>query len=533
MWGPTVRISHLRDELARLVGLDVVSGYRGERRRALVRYALSGRLRGLAGIYVENSSRLPSETDLAFLGWRGCSVGRCSPTSATPSTCSRSTLADSLKRRLARAAFLPRRCRACGPSRRAWRTLARPRGGGRRRSPIRCSCRPAARRPVRRAALDPTASSVPVRRPHAPPRPRARPARRRGRARARGRARRQRDLRLAARRGARRSRDPSWLRVERGGAEADPRPAARRPSPPSNRGTGARTTTSPCRSRCSSTLPTGGRSSSPTASSRPPSCVTPTRGRRRRRARRAGRWDHPPSRRARRRSSSAGRPTPGPPRSRTPGRSARAGSSPRSSRSGDARRGTGRPRRHRRARPGSGRRPERPSLGAFVRDRASGVRRRRVVHPRPRPGPWPLVYARMFRDAMRVRRIRGVEAHVVAPTGLSAGRWRASGACRWSSTRTAATSATGSARQRRDAGQRGSSRRHVDRVVTNSDDSARHIRRMGIEPIVAPPGVDLSRFVPTARPERRSVLYLGGRNPAQGIRRRVPPRRHARRPVAA
>jgi hypothetical protein len=68
MWGPTVRISHLRDELARLVDLDVVAGYRGARRLALARYAASGRLRGLDGIYVESSSFLPAEVDLAFLG---------------------------------------------------------------------------------------------------------------------------------------------------------------------------------------------------------------------------------------------------------------------------------------------------------------------------------------------------------------------------------------------------------------------------------------------------------------------------------
>jgi glycosyltransferase involved in cell wall biosynthesis len=67
-WGPTVRISHLRDELAARVALDVIDGYRGPRRMALVRYALSGRLRGLDGIYVESSSFLPAELDIAFLG---------------------------------------------------------------------------------------------------------------------------------------------------------------------------------------------------------------------------------------------------------------------------------------------------------------------------------------------------------------------------------------------------------------------------------------------------------------------------------
>ena len=67
MWGPTVRITHLRDELARLVDLDVVSGYRGARRLGLTRYAAAGRLRGLAGVYVESSSFLPAEADLAFM----------------------------------------------------------------------------------------------------------------------------------------------------------------------------------------------------------------------------------------------------------------------------------------------------------------------------------------------------------------------------------------------------------------------------------------------------------------------------------
>ena len=68
LWGPTVRIMHLRDELMRLVDLDLADGYRPGRRVALARYALSGRLHGLDGIYVESSTFLPAETDLAFLG---------------------------------------------------------------------------------------------------------------------------------------------------------------------------------------------------------------------------------------------------------------------------------------------------------------------------------------------------------------------------------------------------------------------------------------------------------------------------------
>jgi len=66
-WGPTVRIGHLRDELSRLGALDVIAGYRGARRLAILRYAFAGRLRGLDGIYVESSTFLPAEADFALL----------------------------------------------------------------------------------------------------------------------------------------------------------------------------------------------------------------------------------------------------------------------------------------------------------------------------------------------------------------------------------------------------------------------------------------------------------------------------------
>jgi glycosyltransferase involved in cell wall biosynthesis len=68
VWGPIARIGHLRDELAARSNLEVIAAERGPRRGVLLRYAASGRLRGLDGIYVENSSTLPSETDLLFLG---------------------------------------------------------------------------------------------------------------------------------------------------------------------------------------------------------------------------------------------------------------------------------------------------------------------------------------------------------------------------------------------------------------------------------------------------------------------------------
>ena len=160
---------------------------------------------------------------------------------------------------------------------------------------------------------------------------------------------------------------------------------------------------------------------------------------------------------------------------------------------------------------------ERPSLGTFVRDRAAGVRGIRVVRPRSQRTPWPLLYAELFLRGLRAGPgLRGVEAHMAVPTGLvglalarlrrvpllvySHGRdvrdWRAKPApIRWL-TRFVL--------------------RRADLVVTNSDDTASHIRSMGVEPRIAPPGVDLGRFTVAPRPAERRVLYLGGRNRRKG-----------------
>ncbi len=160
---------------------------------------------------------------------------------------------------------------------------------------------------------------------------------------------------------------------------------------------------------------------------------------------------------------------------------------------------------------------ERPSLGTFVRDRVRGVTGLRVVRPRRDAMPWPLLYLALFVDGMRARGpIRGVEAHMAVPTGLvgwaiarlrrvpllvyAHGRdvrdWRAKPApIRWL-TRFVI--------------------RRADAVVTNSEDTAAHIREMGVEPRIVPPGVDLARFSVTPRPAERRVLYLGGRNRRKG-----------------
>ena len=65
--GPTVRIRNMRDALAGVTRLEVIAGYRRTRFAQLARYAMSGRLRRLDGIYVESSTFLPSPADVAFL----------------------------------------------------------------------------------------------------------------------------------------------------------------------------------------------------------------------------------------------------------------------------------------------------------------------------------------------------------------------------------------------------------------------------------------------------------------------------------
>lgn len=108
VWGPIARISHLRDELARLVDLEVIAAERGPRRGRLVRYAIGGRLRGLAGIYVENSSTLPSETDIAFLALaRLLGIPVLTYVRDAQYLFEEYYPVTSLKRRLARALFLP------------------------------------------------------------------------------------------------------------------------------------------------------------------------------------------------------------------------------------------------------------------------------------------------------------------------------------------------------------------------------------------------------------------------------------------
>jgi glycosyltransferase involved in cell wall biosynthesis len=107
-WGATTRIAEMRDALSNLAQLDVISGTRGDRARALLGYLRAGRLGGLRGIYVENATTLPGPVDLAFLALarrRGIAV-------ATYVRDAQQLFpeyfhADTPKRRASRALFLP------------------------------------------------------------------------------------------------------------------------------------------------------------------------------------------------------------------------------------------------------------------------------------------------------------------------------------------------------------------------------------------------------------------------------------------
>jgi glycosyltransferase involved in cell wall biosynthesis len=108
LWGPTVRITRLRDELSRLVDLDVIDGYRAGRRWSLWRYAIAGRQRGLDGIYVETSTFLPAESDVAFLGLsRALGIPVVTYVRDAYQLFADIYPRDTPKRRLAAAAFLP------------------------------------------------------------------------------------------------------------------------------------------------------------------------------------------------------------------------------------------------------------------------------------------------------------------------------------------------------------------------------------------------------------------------------------------
>lgn len=161
--------------------------------------------------------------------------------------------------------------------------------------------------------------------------------------------------------------------------------------------------------------------------------------------------------------------------------------------------------------------PEAPSAGIFVANRCRGMPNVRVARPHHQHRHWILALLLFVWDTLRVRgRFDGVEAHVVYPAGLVG--WLAA---RLRRVPVVVYAHGTDVREvpRRGRGYRFLVRwvtRHADAVVTNSQDTAAHVRRLGREPIVAPPGIPLEDFVVRPRPAERRVLYLGGTNPRKG-----------------
>jgi glycosyltransferase involved in cell wall biosynthesis len=113
--GPMVRIGAVRAALSQRVFLDLISGTRTARMWGMLRYALRGRLRRLAGVYVESSSSLPGPADLVFLGLaRALGIPVLTYVRDAYQLFPEYYPLTSLRRRISRMAFLP-----------VFRTLAR------------------------------------------------------------------------------------------------------------------------------------------------------------------------------------------------------------------------------------------------------------------------------------------------------------------------------------------------------------------------------------------------------------------------
>jgi glycosyltransferase involved in cell wall biosynthesis len=163
---------------------------------------------------------------------------------------------------------------------------------------------------------------------------------------------------------------------------------------------------------------------------------------------------------------------------------------------------------------------DRPAAGVFVRDRLDDPDLRvTIVAPHSYTGSRWIRFLRLCWTAWTARgRFDGVEGHFVLPTGpvaLIAALLRrlplvivAHGG-----------DVSDSSRQSPIHGWLARSvLRRASRVVANSTETADRIRELGAEAVVAPPGIDLSRFVPTPRPEGpRRVVYLGGDLPHKGV----------------
>jgi glycosyltransferase involved in cell wall biosynthesis len=106
LWGATTRITQLREALARISDLEVVSGTRWPRGRQLARKL--ARLGSYDGIYVENATTLPGPLDLAFLGLaRSRGIPVLTYVRDAQQLFAEYDSAATMKQRISRRAFLP------------------------------------------------------------------------------------------------------------------------------------------------------------------------------------------------------------------------------------------------------------------------------------------------------------------------------------------------------------------------------------------------------------------------------------------
>jgi glycosyltransferase involved in cell wall biosynthesis len=160
---------------------------------------------------------------------------------------------------------------------------------------------------------------------------------------------------------------------------------------------------------------------------------------------------------------------------------------------------------------------DQPTAGIFVKRRVAHGSFE-IVAPRSYEGPMPGRYIALAVAAgTRRGRYQGVEAHPLFPAGLIgllAARLR----------RIPLVVFAHGADVRETAGQNPLYRwlasrvvRGAARTVANSAETAGYIVALGGDPMVIPPGVDLTRFRPSPRPPERRVLYLGGDDVSKGV----------------
>jgi glycosyltransferase involved in cell wall biosynthesis len=162
--------------------------------------------------------------------------------------------------------------------------------------------------------------------------------------------------------------------------------------------------------------------------------------------------------------------------------------------------------------------PDRPNFGIFVANRFRGVPNVTLVtDPRDRWWPWRLVHF-VWRGLRAPGPFDGVEAHILYAAGwvgLVVARLRGLPLVVYAHGTDARSYFSWGRGYRFFVRQ---VVRGADLLVTNSEDTAGYLRRIGREPLVIPPGYDDTLFRPSPRPQaaRGRVLYLGGTTPGKG-----------------